>query len=429
VVAVGTRRSGAQFARDLAAAALWIVVVVPSSFGFWLVAGDLAGVPASEQRTLVLASLLGLGIATLLQVLLGYRLPVFEGPASTYLAAVAVLNVSAAGARPEAVTGGLLTAGVLVFALGLLGADRPLKRIFTPPVLVAFLVIVVITVVPATVTRAIGRSGDHPWGIAAAWLSTAVVVTVAVGGRAVRWFRSYSLLGALVLGTLTYFLLEGFPGSAGTTGWEAPAVFPWGAPVFSFSVAAPFLIAALLASFNTVASINMMAASHGLSQDPRAERRGLMSHGAAQALTASFGNLLGNVPRLDSVGIVRMIGNARPQALALAAAGILALSFIGPAVELLAKLPIAVSAALLAVVLGMMVYEAIQQAVAFDRRRRWLVLVPAIAPAFIWLPIADQLSERAQLLTNPLLVGVVLAVVLDRLVPPSRSQDATPVMG
>lgn len=415
--------------RDLPAAALWVAVVVPPSFGFWLVAGDLAGVPAADQHTLILASLLAVGLATLCQVALGYRMPIFEGPASTYLGAMAVLSASAAGARPAEITGGLLVAGALVFAFGAIGVDRLLQRIFTPPVVAAFLVIVVVTVIPATVGHAVERSASHPWGVLAAWISAAVVVAVAVGGQTRPRLRPYSLLASLLLGTLTYFLLAGFPDSAPDSGWGMPQLFPWGAPAFSVSVVVPFLIAGALASFNTIASINAMADAQG--QPPRrgAERRALVAHGGAQALTACFGNLLGNVPRLDSVGVVRMIGNPRPQALGLAALAILALAFVGPVVDLLAQIPIAVSAALLAVVLGILADQGLRQVARFDWRRRWLVFAPAVAPTFAWLPIADRLSEREQLIANPLLIGVVIAVVLDRVVPRGPVNRAREAMG
>ena len=64
------------------AALLWTAAVVPAAMGFWLVAGSLAGVAQSQLSTLVAASLLGLGIATVLQVAFGFRLPMYEGPAA-----------------------------------------------------------------------------------------------------------------------------------------------------------------------------------------------------------------------------------------------------------------------------------------------------------------------------------------------------------
>lgn len=421
--------TGSLLRRDLLAALLWVVVVVPPSFGFWLVAGSLAGVPAEEQSTLILAALLAVGVATLAQVRLGYRMPIFEGPASTYLGAVAVLGATGGAARPAQVTGGLLAAGALVVGLGLAGADRLLRRIFTPPVLVAFLLIVVIAVVPATLERAVGHSSEHPLGTASAWIAAAVVAVVALGVQRIAALRPFSLLAALVLGTLVYFLLAGFPGAGFSSGWGAPDAFPWGAPELSLSIAVPFLIAGVLASLNTMASIDAMAGARGAPPGPGAGRRGLLTHGGAGALTACFGNVLGNVPRLDSAGVVRMIDNARPRALGIAAAAIFALAFVGPAVDLLARVPVAVSAALLAVVLGLLVDQGLRQAAGFEPRRRWLVVAPAVVPTLAWLLFGDRLSAEVRLVANPLLLGVLLAVALDRYVPRDLNHPAARTAG
>lgn len=402
---------------DFVAAGLWVVLLVPPSIGFWVVAGDLAGVGPSDQRRLILASLLALGVATLAQSLAGYRLPVFEGPASTYFAAIAVLAVSSTGARPEIITGGLLVAGAFVFVLGALGADRLLGRLFTPPVVSAFLIIVVLAVVPATLERAIGRVEGSPWGTPEAWASAAVVLAAGLGVRRIGALRSYALLAALVLGTLTYWALAGVPGLTIGTGLAAPELFPWGPPVLSGAALVPFVTAAILSSFNTIASARVMGEAVGQPPGPRGERGGLLVHGAAQATTTCFGNLLGNVPRLDSVGAVRMIGSERREPLVLAAIAIVALAFVGPAVDVLALLPVAVSAALLALVLGLLTAEGLAQVARLHWTRRWLVFAPAVAPTAVWLVVADSLSPLTQVLANPLLVGVVLAVVLDRVVP------------
>jgi hypothetical protein len=75
-----------------------------------------------------------------------------------------------------------------------------------------------------------------------------------------------------------------------------------------------------------------------------------------------------------------------------------------------------VSAALVAVVLGMMFQQSLREAAKLEPRRRWLVVAPAVAPALVWVAVSGALSEHAQLLGNPLVIGVALAVVLDRLV-------------
>jgi len=373
-------------------------------------------VPHSAARTLIVASLLAVGIATMLQVIGGYRLPVFEGPASSYLVAIAVVHASGHGNHARAIAGGLLSAAALVFLLAVVRADRIIKRLFSPAVVSAFLVIVVITVIPDTLQRLIERSGSHPLGVPAAWVSSLIVIAVAVIGQRVRRLRAYSLLGALLIGSLAYFLMQGFGGPWTSSQWIMPSLFPWGAPRIAVAVVLPFLVSGLLASFNTVASINVMAEVLGQPARPDQERRGLATHGLAQGINACFGNLLGHVPRLDSVGVVTLLGSTRSRALAMAAGATIALAFCSPLVDVMARIPIPVSAALLAFVLALLVMQGLRQVAQLDWRSRWLVFDPAIVPSLIWLPLGSSLSHSAQLLANPLLIGVGLAVVLDRVV-------------
>jgi xanthine/uracil permease len=361
--------------------------------------------------------MLALGAATLAQVIHGYRMPIFEGPASIYLAAIAVVAVSATP-DPAAVTGGLLVAGAFVFALGVLRVDRLLEHLFTPVVATVFLLMVSIMVLPATLERAIGATGGPRFGTVAAWATFGVVVGVGLGARAWTAIRPYSLLAALLAGTTCFLLLDGVPDVTLSGGFSAPALFPWGAPALTFPIAAPFVLAGLLASFNTVASVRVMATSAGTAAPPAATRRGLLSHGVAQAGGACVGNVLGNVPRLDSTAIVEMLDDRRRRVLAIAAAAIVALAFWSPFVGLVAALPVAVSASVLALLLGLLVATGLSTVRRFPARTRWLVVAPAVAPTLLWIPLAGSLGETAQLLANPLLWGVVAAIALERLTRP-----------
>lgn len=415
--------SSGHDSRDITGALLWFVVIVPPAFGFWLVAGDLLGVPPQDSRILLAASMLAVGIATLTQVTLGYLLPVYEGPAGSYLAAIAVLAV----AHPTAAqaTGGLILAGAIVFTLGALRIDRMLGRLFTPPVVQTFLFVVVVIALPPTVDRALELSSDAPLGTVAGWVSALAVVGLALGLHRRRALRPYALLVALVAGASVFFLVAGLPHpNFESGGLSAPSLFPWGAPELSVSIAAPFAIAALLASFNTIASIRVMATELEQQAGSAAGRRGLLVDGGTQAVNALLGNLLGHVPRLDSAGVVPLIGNPRRLPLAIAGAAVIVLSFVGPVIDLLALLPVPVSASLLALVLGAIAVQGLRQVARMPPRARWLVFAPSVVPCLIWLPLADSLSQTAQLLSNPLLVGTVLAVLLDHAVPQAALERA-----
>jgi signal transduction histidine kinase len=238
--------------RDAIAALLWIAGIVPAAMGFWLVAGSLAGVPQQQVHTLVAASFLSLALATLLQVAVGYRLPMYEGPAAAYLAAITV--VSSQGHHGlRAITGGLLAAGGLVALLGILRVDRLMTKVFTPVVANVFLLTVTLAILPVTLERAVAATDGLP-GRAPAWAATLVVLAVALGMRRVARLTPYIMLVALVLGTATYIALAGAPHVTVDGGLAGPGLLPWGAPEASAGVVLPFLLAGALAAFNTVAT-------------------------------------------------------------------------------------------------------------------------------------------------------------------------------
>jgi xanthine/uracil permease len=392
-------------------AVLWVVAVIPSAFGFWLVAGDLAGVPPSDTRTLNFATMLTLGLATLAQVAAGYRLLLYEGPAAAYLAAIVV--VTAGGHGLAAITGGLNVAGIAVVALGLLRFDRLLLALLTPLASLIFVLVVCIAVIPATVQRAIGSSSAHPLGTGAAWAAAAAVVGAGLLLQRVQALRAYALLGALLAGTAALFAVAGIPDASLGGGLAVPELLPWGAPEISAGVVAPFLVAALLIAYNEIAAIEVAGTAYDMAPPPHAGPRGLAVHGIAQVAGAVAGNVLGTVARLDSVPIVHILGNRRRVALALAAVLAMALAFVEPFLGLVAAVPHPVTAGLLAFMLVSLVVAMLARVWVLGRRARVITAV-ALVPSIVWTPLQDSLSATAQLLGNPMLWGVALGIVLER---------------
>lgn len=406
-------RRPVSWRRDTLAALLWTAAVVPAAMGFWLVAGSLAGVAPSQVSTLVSASLLGLGIGTLLQVGLGFRLPMYEGPAAAYLAAITV--VTAEGHHSlGAITGGLIAAGVFVALLGAVGADRLIAKAFTPLVANVFVLTVTSALMPATLERAVGATGGLP-GNGPAWAATVVVVTVAIALRRVPRLVPYSLLAALVAGTAVHIALAGAPPVKLGAGIAAPGLLPWGAPRTSAGVVIPFLLAGGLAAFNTVASGKVVSSAHALPLLPGAQRRSFVMHGAAQVGGGLVGNLVGTVSRIDSIGIAQLLDHRGRAPLLLCGILVGALGFVTPFVGVAAALPLSVSAALLAVLLSLIWMHAARGIAREPRALVVRVVVPAMVPTVVWIAVGSSLPPTVQLLFNPMLWGVLIAMVLERI--------------
>jgi len=408
--ATGPRGVPALGLGDLRNAVLWVLAIVPSAFGFWLVAGDVVGVPPGRRAEFLLAALLTLGLATIAQVALGYRLALYEGPAAGYLAAVIV--VAGGGHGLAEITGGMLVAGATVIALGLLGFDRLLLRIFTPLTGMVFVLVVTVAVMPTTLERAVAAGGAHPLGTAAGWITaTATLATgIALGRR--RGLRPYALLGALLVGAGVSVIVDGVPHADLSGGLAAPPLLPWGAPQFSLAVAIPFVIGAAIVAFNTVAAIEIASDATGRPRAHRATARGLVVHGGAQMTGAALGNVLGTVGRLDSLPIAGLLGTYRRAPLALAALLVLGLAFIQPFLALVAALPLSVSASLLAFMLGTMIVTTARRLWPLGPAAR-TVAAAALVPAVAWAPLQGSLSATVQLVANPMLWGVAIGLVLE----------------
>ncbi|WP_187368748.1 solute carrier family 23 protein [Baekduia soli] len=398
-------------AGDLRTAVLWVLAVVPQAFGFWLVAGDVAGVQPGQTRTFVLAAMLTLGLATLAQVVVGYRLTLYEGPAAAYLAAVVV--VAAGGHGLAAIGAGLLVGGATVALLGVLRFDRLLLRVFTPLTGMVFVLVVTVAVLPTTVARALATSHVHPWGTTAGWVAALAVVAVGVGLQRPRVTRPYALLVALLVGAAAAIAVGGVPHADLSGGLALPSALPWGAPQFSVQVIVPFVIAAGLIAFNTVAAVEVGSAMQEVEKARLASARGLVVHGAVQAVGALAGNVLGTVARLDSVPIVQLLGNRRRTALAIAALLVMALALVQPFLGLVAALPLTVSAALLALMFCSMIVQTLQRLWPLGAHARMVAAV-ALAPSIAWTPLQHLLSPTAKLLGNPMLWGVAAGLVLER---------------
>ena len=149
-------------------------------------------------------------------------------------------------------------------------------------------------------------------------------------------------------------------------------------------------------------------------------------HGAAQAVGAAFGNLVGTVSRLDSVGIVRLLDHPGRAPLVLAGSLVGALAFVHPVISVAAALPLSVSAALLGTLLGFVLAHGASGVAREPRQIQTLVVLPSLIPTAIWIAIGTSLSPTAQLVANPMLWGVLLALCLERVVRPRLGPTADP---
>lgn len=392
----------------------WLAIIVPPSLGMWVFGAALIGLSPSSLGRVLAGAFLATGLATLLQLAFGWRVSVFEGPASIHLATLVIVAASQGGsASPGVVMGGLLVAGAVVLLLGITGADRLLGRIFSPAATAAFVLALVIILLPEAGSQAVNRSIGPPVGTGDAWL----VLLVALGAGSVaylrRKLRPFALLVALVAAVGAQ-LLMGWPASGGLDpGWTIPTPFVWGIPRFSLAASLPFALAGLAAALNVVGSVSAMSSVDRASA-PGRYRQGLLVNGLVQGVHSAFVGFIGTVGHLESASVVRMLGRDGRRSLAMAAAGLVMLSFVDPAIRVMATIPAHISGTLLLLLVLVLGVVGTEIALSCSAQVRWLVIGPALVPPLWWV-VSPPSGQGITAFLNPMVLAIVVAVAAERL--------------
>jgi xanthine/uracil permease len=390
----------------------WLAIIVPPAFGFWAVAGDLAGLTPEARPVIYSTALLGLGVATALQLRWGYRVPVFEGPGSIYFATLAVAAGAGGITAPHAV-GGMLIAAATILGLAATGLGRSLHRLFSAPVMAVFILTIAILALPATLRRAL-ELNQATAGSLRGWTTLAIVLAVSAVAYRLGHLAPYWPLVGLASGIVAAWALGG-ASAAPVDGGALPELLPWETPRFSVELVLPYAVAGVLSALNAIASVSAVYRVDRREGERVVVSRGLAVNGLGQAFSAATLGLMGTVPRLGSVVIPGTV-DARRRGLMGAAAALICIAFIPPVVQLLAAIPATAAAALTTTVFLRIIGMGWGQVRAIPARRRRLVILPSILVPVVFLAVAGFLPSFARLLLNPFLITMLVAAILDRAV-------------
>lgn len=394
-----------------------VPIVIGHAFG-------LGGTATAEllQRTLILGGLLSLA-----QVYLGHHLPVLEGSSGLWVSVALALAAVAATSHMPALTlwaafrGGLIIAGVVLALLTLVRGVSRLERLFSTSVTGVYLVLLAIQLTAALLPTFVLYSGRFDAVSAVLGILT-ILLVFAVARLGPVPLRSYALLIGVALEWVAYHFLQApMTVGHGITGAWWPFVADGGIG-FQVSVVAVCVIAGLINTTNTVATLHAMeqvagsAEGAGEIQAADHDRANLVT-AAGNALAGASG-VVGVISLSSSAALARLSGGTNRRTFALAAAIEVVIGFIPGVVDRLATLPPAVGAAVLVV----MALEIGAIGLAnLDRGRRlgagWRIgggLTVGVSVMLFGQSFLAPLGASGRiLLGNGLVVGVVVALALE----------------
>ena len=320
----------------------WWIVSLPCVVIMGIIVSQLHYTDVAEQ-TFYLQKLFGvIGIAMIVQVLWGHRLPLIIGPASVLL--IGILSTVSSGI--SAVYTGIMVGGLILTILAYSGLLGRLQFVFTPRIVTVILILIAFTLTSVILKLVLG---DAVRALFNMFFTLVMVLALVIGNKLLRGiWKSTTVLWGIVGGVLVYYGVFGLP-MLPSTGVEiileqaTVLNFPLN---FEAGTILAFLFCYIALIVNELGSIQ--AVGHMLQADhmDRRTTRGVGIVGVVNMLSGLFG-VIGPVDYSMSPGVISATGCASRYTLLPAGVGLILCAFFPSVVGMLVTIPGVVMGAIL----------------------------------------------------------------------------------
>lgn len=397
----------------------WWIVSLPCVVIMGIIVSKLHYTEVAEQ-TFYLQKLFGImGVAMIVQVLWGHRLPLVIGPASVLL--IGILSTISAGI--PAIYTGILVGGLVLTVLAYSGWLGRLQFIFTPRIITVILILIAFTLTPVILNLVLGDTSHALFNL---FFTLLMVLALVVGNKFLRGiWKSTTVLWGIAGGALVYYLVNGFPGlpSAGTDG------LPVQGALFNFSLdfeagtILSFLFCYVALIVNELGSIQAVGYMLQADQMNKRTTRGVGVVGITNVLSGLFG-VIGPVDYSMSPGVIAATGCASRYTLIPAGAGLILCAFFPTVVGMLVTLPGVVMGAILLYLMATQLAAGMQMLVRekaiVDFDNGVVVGLPLMVALLLSFAPSEVLNMIPSLFRpivgNGFVMGVVSVLILEHLI-------------
>lgn len=362
-----------------------------------------------------------MGIAGVVQVLWGHKLPLVVGPAAVLL--VGVLSSLAAGADTAAIYSSIAVGGAMVAMLTFGGLMSLVQRIFTPRIIVVILMLIAVTLAP-TITKLVfppaASHTEHIFGLIFAIVGVLVMVVLNRNLKGVA--KSLVIPIALIVGSVIYFSIFDVPQRTAT----AASFDKLFIPSFSFDwgLIIAFVICYIALAINDIGSMNSLGGMLGIKDMERRTKRGMRITGVMNVMAGALG-VLGPVNYSMSPGVIASTGCASRYALVPASLMLLISALFPDVIWVLTAIPSPVIGVILLFLMGTqlaasfeMMYSTRSATTFGDALTLGLPLM--VAMLFQLMPKGIAPDVIQPLVGNGFAMGVVAVILLEHVINRSK---------
>lgn len=358
-----------------------------------------------------------IGIAGLVQVIWGHRLPIVAGPASVLL--VGVLSALGSNVSTGAIYSSIAIGGAIITLLTFGGLMRYVQRLFTPRIVIVILMLIAVTLAPVIKNLVFPMGAErevHLFGLVFAFVGSIIMVILNRTMKGVA--KSLVIPIALMLGSVAYYAI--FPVAEFT-----PSAASWEGLLLSnltldWGVIVAFLICYIALLINDIGSIESLGGMLQCSGMDSRAKRGVRLTGIMNIVAGSLG-VLGPVNYSMSPGVIASTRCASRYALIPAALMLIMCALSDRLIWILTLIPHPVIGVILLFLMGTQLAASLEmlhstRSVQSFSEGLTIGLPLMIAMLFQLMPrgIAPQIIEP--LICNGFAMGVIMVILLEHVI-------------
>jgi len=414
---------------SLLSALQWMIVTVSSSVAVPLMIGDIYGLQPDEIGKLMQQTMFFIGLASLLQVWIGHRYPMMEGPAGLWWGIFIILAQigTSIGLHPQEIGQsfqlGLIIAGILFLIFGGLGWVGKLQKWFTPIVSGTYMILLAISLCSNILTGMMGIGFQHSHEVQPGVAITSVaIVALVIWLTKLERFSSFAVLFGMVAGWVLYAVMGWTePVRPADQVFELPSLFFWGTPRWDWGIVLTSVLTGFVLLTNLVTSIVVMGKATQTEPTAKQYNRGGVFTGVSHILSGLSG-VVGMIPLSLAAAVIQTTRMASRLPFMLAMGGIMVIGLFPAISHFLAALPTPVAYAAMFITYTKLLGFGLKDYASLKMDERTLTvggssLLVGIGIMFVPASAWQQLPPMVSFLFgNGLLLGVLVCLALEHLV-------------
>ncbi|MEW9502548.1 purine/pyrimidine permease [Jeotgalibacillus marinus] len=410
----------------------WLIFLVATSIAAPIAIAAVFQLDIIETQGFVQRTMLVLGVAGMVQVLFGHKLPINEGPAglwwgvfSIYATFVGVLY-STAQETLQVLQSGLLMSGVMFIVLAVTGLINKITKLFTPVVTFTYLMLLIFQLSGSFLNGMVGLTSEGGKVQLSVMLGSFVTIVVMFwfSNHRIAWVQRYSIVLAIVIGWAVFSVMGKAPFDVPNADSlvTLPTFFAFGPPLFDSGVFVTAIFITFLLTTNLVASIRVMESAmyEHFNEEPKGRYRQAGLAAGVNTLFSGAASAIGPVPISGAAGYVVSTKSPSRRPFFIGSLMVAVVSLLPIVMNTLAQIPAAVAFAVTFVIFTKMIRLAFVEWQKENNKERGLTVVGIawlVGVGLMFVPstaYSDLPVALSSILSNGLITGTVIAVIIEQ---------------